>query len=339
MRLKEELPMKKHHLLLLLLLVAIAPWHLSASDNLITAKTAVQREMHTGFTRARTRLVLSAESAGRVAQVNADLGDVIGETPFACLDQTFIDLELQGNTQERDALLVDLGYYQKEVKRIRQLLQQNSSSQSQLDAARRNMDKTAVQVAALRTAEARLQEKKRRHCIQAPAGWQVIRRHVEPGQWVNVGEPVVEVGDYRSLLVPFSLTMTAYRSLLERAEGLSVNLPDQGVSVPAKLLRTSPAFDEVSRKRYLELEIGKGVTPRQGGIRVELEVDIPLRSGAVVVPKTALLQRYEQYWLRRSDGSEVRVVYLGSDNDAQGEWVSVVSPEVKPGDRFVLNPE
>jgi RND family efflux transporter MFP subunit len=338
MRLMEHLPMRKH-ILLFSLLLGLTPWGLSAADNFVTAKTAVQREIHTGFTRARTHLVLSAETAGRIAEVNADMGDVIGEAPFACLDQTFIDLELAGNQSERDALQVDLNYFQKEVKRIRQLLQQNSSSQSQFDTAKRNLNKTQVQLASLKIDEKNLQERKRRHCIQAPAGWQVIRRHVEPGQWVNAGEPVVEVGDYRSLLVPFSLTLSEYQSLQDKGEGLSVYLPDQESEVPARLLRTSPAFDEASRKITLDLEISEGVSPLRGGLRVELGVEIPLRTGAVRVPQAALIQRYEQYWLKRPDGSEVRVVYLGGNNGAQGEWVSVVSPEVKPGDRFLLSQE
>jgi RND family efflux transporter MFP subunit len=334
----ESMPMGKR-ILFFTLLLGLTPWSLSAEEDFVTAKTAVQQEIHTGFTRARTHLVLSAEMAGRIAEVNADMGDEIGESPFACLDQTFIDLELAGNKSERDALRVDLNYYQKEVKRIRQLLKQNSSSQSQFDTAKRNLNKTEVQLASLGIAEKNLQEKKRRHCIQAPAGWRVIRRHVEPGQWVNTGEPVVEVGDYRSLLVPFSLTLPEYQSLQDKGESLSVFLPDQESEVPARLLRTSPAFDETSRKITLDLEIGEGVSPLRGGLRVELGVEIPLRTGAVLVPQAALIQRYEQYWLQRPDGNEVRVVYLGGNNGARGEWVSVVSPEVKPGDRFVLSTE
>ncbi|MCU7844256.1 MAG: efflux RND transporter periplasmic adaptor subunit [Candidatus Thiodiazotropha sp. (ex Monitilora ramsayi)] len=311
----------------------------SAADSLVTAKPAMQQETHSGFTRARTRLVLSAETAGRVSQVNADVGDVTGEAAFACLDQTFIDLELSTNRAERDTLVVDRAYFRKEVERIRQLVKQNSSSESQLDTARRNLDKTKIQLDSLRIAADILKERKKRHCVQAPTGWQVIHRHVEPGQWVNTGEPVVEVGDYRSLLVPFALSMQEYQSLLQGEDALTVYLPDQQREVPANLLRTSPAFDEASRKIHLDLEIAEGVAPLRGGLRVELGLDIPLRTGAVLVPETALEQRYEQYWLTRPDGEEVRVVYLGTNDGPEGEWVSVVSPAIKPGDQFRLSGE
>lgn len=323
-----------------LFLLCLFPGALPAADNLVTARPAVQSETQSGFTRARTRLVLSAESAGRVVSVQGDVGDLLsGEQPFACLDQTFIDLELKANRSEREGLEVDKVYYAKEVERIRQLVKQNSSSESQLDAALRNLDKTRVQLESLEVAAQTLRERKQRHCIQPPAGWRVIRRYVEPGQWLNVGEPVVEVGDYRSLLVPFALSQEEYQVLLQAKDHLKISLPQRESEVSATLLRTSPAFDEASRKVHLDLEIAEGVVDPRGGLRADLSLDVPLRTGAVLVPSAALTQRYEQYWLTREGGEEVRVVYLGRSDGEESDWVRVVSPEVHAGDRFLLQGE
>ncbi|MEJ2455912.1 MAG: HlyD family efflux transporter periplasmic adaptor subunit, partial [Candidatus Thiodiazotropha sp.] len=268
------------------------------------------------------------------------VGDVTrAEPPFACLDPTFIDLELAANRAEQEALRVDLDYFRKEVKRIRQLLAQKSSSESQLDAAVRNQNKTEVQLEALQIAAQTLRERKARHCIHTPAGWRVISRQVEPGEWINTGQPVVEIGDYRSLLVPFALSMTEYQAMQGLGENLSLHLPQQGVTVPARLLRVSPAFDQTSRKIQVELQISEGITDPRGGLRTELVLTIPLNSGAVVVPESALVKRYEQYWLRRPDSEEVRVVYLGREEGTEGAVVRVASPEVKAGDRFQRHPE
>jgi RND family efflux transporter MFP subunit len=311
-----------------------------AEEALVTAQPAFQQELLSGFTRERTRLVLSAETSGRVVEVNGDVGDItVGGEPFACLDPTFIGLELAANQAEKQALEVDLAYFRKEVKRIRQLLAQKSSSESQLDAAVRNLDKTRVQLESLEIAGRTLQERKQRHCIRPPAGWRIISRQVEPGEWINAGEPVVEVGDYRTLLVPFALSMDEYRALQAQGDDLRLRLPQQGGEVSASLLRVSPAFDDTSRKIAVELEIGEGVAERRGGLRAELALAIPLNSGAVVVPESALLQRYEQYWLMPPEGEAVRVVYLGRDTGPQGPVVRVVAPEVKAGDRFQRHPE
>ncbi|MES9980256.1 MAG: hypothetical protein ABW107_16075 [Candidatus Thiodiazotropha sp. 6PLUC5] len=77
----------------------------------------------------------------------------------------------------------------------------------------------------------------------------------------------------------------------------------------------------------------------RGGLRVELALNIPTRSGAVLVPERALQQRYEQYWLKRPDGSEISVVYLGRSNGPDEGWVRVTSPEIKPGDKFQVSSE
>ncbi|MGD8907850.1 MAG: HlyD family efflux transporter periplasmic adaptor subunit [Chromatiales bacterium] len=293
-----------------------------------------------GFTRERTRVVLSTEISGRVEEVNGDIGDLADAVrPFTCLDQTFIDLELDANREDRRALQVDHAYFSKEVERLRRLLARKSSSESQLDAVVRNLDKTGAQLEALKIASRTLRETKARHCIHIPEGWRIINRLVEPGEWINTGQPVVEIGDFRRLLVPFALSLEEYQALQRQGDALRLYLPQQGREVPANLLRVSPAFDEVSRKIAVELEIGEGVEDPRGGLRAELALLLPHNSGAVTVPASALIHRYEQYWLKRSDGEEVRVVYLGSGRGEQRDTVRVVSPEVKPGDRFQSSPE
>jgi RND family efflux transporter MFP subunit len=312
-----------------------------AKDRLVSAETAVKRETLSAFTRAHTRLVLSAESAGRIEAVNGDVGDNIeDDEPYSCLDDTYLDLELRSNKAERRMMQVDIDYYDKEVNRFSKLLLKNSSTKSQLDAAQRNLDKTKAQHRALVIASNVLKERKDRLCIEAPSGWRVVKRYVEPGTWVNAGMPVVEVGDFSRLVAPFALSMTEYEALLEKQKaGLEVTLPELKLDLPARVIRVSPAFDEQSRKIHLELEISDGLTVHRGGLRVNLDLDIPMQTGAVLVPAHALQQRYEQYWLKRPDGSEISVVYLGRSKHLDQGLVRVVSPEIKPGDQFIVPQE
>lgn len=316
------------------------PLALHAQLPLVTAEPAFQKEVLSGFTRERTQVVLSTEISGRVVEVNGDVGDKTeAEHPFLCLDQTFINLELDANQHDRNALQVDLTYFKKELGRLRQLLAKKSSSESQLDAAVRKLDKARAQLETLKITNRSLQEKKARHCIRTPEGWRVINRLVEPGEWINAGQPVVKIGDFRRLLVPFALSLEEYQVVLRQGDKLRLNLPQLGREVPATLLRVSPAFDEVSRKIMVELEIGEGVKDPRGGLRAKLILSLPINSGAVIVPASALSQRYEQYWLKRPDGEEIQVVYLGRDKGDQNDIVRVVSPEVKPGDTFLSKPE
>jgi RND family efflux transporter MFP subunit len=308
-------------------------------NKLVTAEPAAKSETLSGFTRAHTRLVLSAESAGRVVKVNGDVGYHVKENePFACLDDTYLNLEISNNRAERKALKVDITYFNKEVNRFNKLLKKNSSTKSQLDTALRNLDKSKAQLDSLTVAGEILREKKERLCISPPAGWKIIKRYVEPGTWVNTGMPMVEVGNYSSLVAPFALSMTEYQALEKKlTSGIRVKLPELNAELPAKLVRVSPAFDDKSRKIHLELELKQGLTVNRGGLRVNLELDIPMHTGAVLVPEIALQQRYEQYWLKRKDGNEISVVYLGRSENPEKKLVRVVSPDIKPGDQFIIS--
>lgn len=308
-----------------------------AEEELVVARTAMQRETLSGFTRARTHLVLSAEASGKVLQVNADVGDVIPpDQTFTCLDPTYIDLEIRANQAEMASQQVDARHFRKQVRRFSQLLKQSSSSESQLDEAQHNLDKTLSQLTSLKIQHEILRERKRRLCVVAPEGWRVVRRHVEVGQWINTGEPVVELGDFSRLLIPFALSGDEFQALEARVDSLSLRLPEQNLRVAARIERVSPAFDEASRKIYVELEIADGEVPTRGGLRVELDLDIPLRSGAVLLPAKALSESYEEHWLTRPDGEQVSVVYLGRSKVMGSEWVRVISPDVAAGDQFQL---
>jgi RND family efflux transporter MFP subunit len=326
---------------LLLLYETISPNELYAIESTVKARAAVKRETLSAFTRAYRRLVLSAESSGQIDKVTADIGDSIQEgEPFTCLDKTYIDLELRSNKAEREVLNIDITYFRKEVNRYSRLLTKNSSTKSQLDSAQRSLDKSISLHKALRIEADILQERRERLCIIAPIGWQVIERHVEPGTWVNAGEPVVEVGDYTRLSAPFALSIVEFHALKEQQQsGIKVTLPELNVKLPARLFRISPAFYEKSRKIHLELELSQGLPIHRGGVRVELALDIPMNTGAVLVPLSALQKRYEQFWLKRTNGSEVSVVYLGRHNGTADGWARVVSPEISPGDQFVVYEE
>ena len=252
--------------------------------------------------------------------------------PRACLDDTFLRLEQQANQTEQARVRVDIDYFGKQVERYRSLVADNSSAQIQLDEFQRNLQSSMQQLEGLRIQSSVLAERGERHCIPAPPGWLVMDRLVEPGQWLNRGQQVARVGDFSRLLIPFALSNAEYRAL-QRIEDLRLKLPDPGLELAARIARVSPAFDEVSRKIRVELEVAEGLQERRGGLRAQLGLRLPLPSGAVVLPRAALSQRYEQHWLKREDGSEVKVVYLGRDG---AERVRVVSPEVVPGQRFLL---
>lgn len=306
------------------------------STETFVAQSAARQSTLTGFTRARNAMTLVTEESGRVQKVMADVGDTLGEGGmFAQLDTTFIKLDLAANRTDQQRLKSDLDYNKKEMERYKALVKSQNAAQSTLDSNVRAHQSALQQLRATQVQERVLMERLKRFSIKGPVGWKVVTRHIEPGEWINKGEPVAELGRYDVLLVPFALTSGEYRALKEMGDTVDLRLTDMDKNIKAKVARVSPGFDSQTRKINVDLEIDKGGFEFRGGIRTELVIKLPDPGGAVVVPKSALVKAYEEYFLMSPDGNRVRVVLLGAAEDGMRR---VSGDDVRPGDSFLLHP-
>lgn len=306
------------------------------SGETFVVRSAERRSALTAFTRARTLMTLVSEESGRVHKVVADVGDTLGEHGlFAELDTTFIELDLAANRADQQRLESELVYNKKEMERYEQLVRSNNAPQSTLDNNIRAHQSALQQLRAKQIEERVLVERMKRFSLLGPPGWKVVTRFIEPGEWLTNGAKVAELGRYDVLLVPFALSSEEYRALESQGNRVELRLTDLNLTVPATVARVSPGFDAQTRKINVDLEIGQGDFEFRGGLRAELTLDLPDPGKAVLVPATALVKAYEEHFLVTPDGDRVRVVLLGGADDGMRR---VSSPDVRPGDSFLLRP-
>ncbi|WP_245577035.1 efflux RND transporter periplasmic adaptor subunit [Maridesulfovibrio zosterae] len=290
----------------------------------------------TGFTRPRVSMTLVSEESAMCINVYADVGDIIGsDGKLAKLDPTFIKLEIAQLVADRDRLQSDVNYYSKEAERYVKLVKKNTAAQSELDLHIRNL-KSAESL--LRSIQLKLnvnREHLRRYNLRAPSGWRVIKRYIEPGEWVTKGEKIAELGNFKTLLVPYALTIKELEKVQSIKSSLTFILPDLGITVPAKLERISPDFDPETRKVEVDFEISKATFNFRGGLRTELNLEMPDPGGAVVVPVSSLVKAYDDNFIVRPDGVRVKVLILGEASEGK---LRVSSRAVKAGEEFLLNP-
>jgi len=260
---------------------------------------------------------------------------VAADGVFARLDPTFLALELEANEVERARLDARIAYDLKEAKRQRALAERGDTSRAALDAAEQALRDDRFALDSLAVAARVLEERLQRTRVHAPAGWRVSGRQVEPGQWVNVGDPLGEVVDLSLLVVPYALTAPQYTALMARS-GLRLTLPELGQSVPARVHRVDPAFDPASRKIPVELAIDLDPQQARGGWRALLTLELAAEPGTVRLPRQALRGSYGEHWLVREDGARVTVTVL---RGLHADTVTVNAPELAPGDRFRVPPD
>ncbi len=317
----------------------------AAGTKFCTARPARLRITITGFTRAEAVLPLAAEVSGRVEEILAEVGDTIENNGvFARIDPSLTELELKAKQVMIRQLQRTLDYDSKQVERYRSLLNSKSSSRVRLDELLLKRDQSRLQLEQLQVEVLRLRELLDRHTIRAPAGWRLMERRAEPGQWVAAGTVLARAGDYRQLVVPVALTMDELTSL-QAVTKIPLHFPGLGQDGSGTLYRVSPAFDPTSHKVRAEILLDQQTRDRlplkRGGLETEIRVSVPNPMHAFVVPASAITERYEEHWLTREDGSGIRVIVLGPARVEQktgDPLIRVTSPQIQAGDRFLLSP-
>lgn len=308
------------------------------TDRLFTAEIAGHHNTLTGFTRARATMTITSQLTDQLVEVKADIGDKIGpDGIFARLDPTYAELDLDKIRIEKAKMAKKIAYLKKEVNRFQTLFEKQSAAEAKLDSLIQDLDQAELSGRSLENEERRLREHLSRHNITAPPAWLVISRNAEPGEWVAAGAPLAEVGDFRTLLVPFAVGRDEYTWLKRREDDLNLYLPEYKLTVKAGIHSVSPGFDLQTRKMNLQLAIVSEMPEKRGGIRAELTTELPDPAGAIQVPTTAVSNRYDSSWLTRDDGEKAPVIVLG--NGARPGTLRVTGEAVRAGDIFRRSPD
>jgi len=310
----------------------------NAADKWVSVESATRELRITGFTRARSKMPLISEVSGKVRDIFADIGEAVPSTKqFACLDDTFVDMDIKSANSEVRRHYVDIKFFKKQVARHKQLVKKHTSSVSLLDGLLRDLGKANQDWSIASIRKQRLEELKHRHCIEAPIDWLVIDRDIEIGQWINAGEVVAHVGNYSQLIIPLRLSRQELVALKQEKENIEAYFPDLKIKAAASIEHISPGFDEKTRKILVDLLISKVSSKIAGGMRAELilKIDDAKRS-SFIISKVALEERFEEYWVERKDGKRMSVKLL---NDQPGGKVTISSTKISTDDQFkVLSP-
>lgn len=311
----------------------------------VQVEKALKMVTLTGYTRSRTKMTVASEVAGKVLQVNYDVGQTIGKQPFVMIDTTFIDFQIeQIETSLKKLSIVKsrsasrTTYLEKEYQRIARLRQSDVTSESRYDAAaeeltqaRLEQQSTDIEIASLQTQLKELRERRSRHRIFAPQGWIVVQKKIEPGEIIATGTPLAQVADYTQLVVPLFVTAHELAALKRQRD---IMLGVEGAPVKAAINWVNPEFDEHTRKLAVELIIPAYDGPRRGGLLAELALDI--ETDGLMIPKSAVSDRYDNpRVILKSNGRSIPIVILGEDG---GRVLIAKTDDLAPGMELLSTP-
>jgi RND family efflux transporter MFP subunit len=329
--------MKKLYRLLFsaLVLPAFSP---AFAGELATVQVKVEslplERLFEGKVQAVNQSTVSAETAGRVSEISFDVGDAV---PAGEVIVKLVSIEQQQVYNQAAAALneaqVNLDVQRSEFERIEKIYQRNLVAKTVYDRALGNLNTATARVksasAALKVASERLSYT----LIRAPFSGTVLSRHVEVGEAVQPGKPIMTGFDPRLLRVEVDLPQSILGKVAELRTARVVVAQDESIE-PVKIV-LFPQADAVTGTVHMRLQL-----PPQEDVRlypgrfVKVAVVVGQKD-RLLVPKTSVMYRSEvtAVYVQAGNGFVLRQVRLGN---SFGDNVEVISG-VREGEQVAID--
>ena len=270
--------------------------------------------VYDGTVEAVNQATMSAQTSGRIAEVYYDVDDYVepGE-PIV----RFTNTEQQAVLRQAEAALSEALARQtraaEEFSRASQLFESGSSSKREYDTAIAARDAADARVTAARSAVETANQQLEYTLVRAPYPGIVTERHVEVGEAVSVGQPLMSGLSLDSLRVVTSLPQQVAARV--RDHETAIVLTEEG-RVEATDVTIFPFADSASNTFTVRVNLPDGQYQLYPGMFVKVAFVIG-DAERLLVPAEALLRR-----------SEVTGVYVVDDTER------VRLRQVRVGNRF-----
>ncbi len=244
-----------------------------------------------GVVEAVNKSTVSAQTSGRVVELNYDVGDVV---PKGSVLVRLRDQEQRARFERAKAGLTEaraqLANARDEYERIKGVYERDMASQSEMDQAKAQLDTGKAQVeqaeAALHEAEEQLDYTR----IRAPYAGVVSERHVEIGETVNPGHKLMTGISLDELRVNVYVPQRHFNSVRKHRQ-VEV-YTDDGRALDVTDLTFYPYAESASHSFKVRVYLPKGTEDLYPGMFVK----VGMRTGQyshLVIPAEAVAYRSE----------------------------------------------
>ena len=290
-----------------------------------------------GVVEAVRQSTVAAQISGRIVQINFDVGDNVrqGEV-IVRIDEREVSQALAGTQAQVAQAQANLAEAKANYERQRLLLAQKFISQAAMDKAAADYKAAQAQVAAMLASAGQAATAKTYAAVIAPYSGVVSARHVELGETVAPGTPLMTGFDPSGLRVVANIPQYKLGAVTDKSDA-SVELPAFNLWTKAKSVTVLPISDPHTLTTKARLDLPgdlKGIVPGMF-VRVHFVVG---RATKLVVPAEAIVRRSEVtavYVINAQGAISLRQVRLG---DAAGKDGIEVLAGLQPGEQVALDP-
>lgn len=292
---------------------------------------------------------LTAQTAGRVVEVRADINDLV-EAGQILVRLSAVEQQAGANTARAQARAADAAATEadRQYRRFAALSEGRYVSRAQVDQARAARDAAIAARDAARAQVAQAQQQADYTIVRAPYAGVVARRHVEPGEAVAPGQPLVSLHAPDAMRIEVQVPQSLAEAVRARPEAEIVF--DDGRRVPAATVTVFPSADASTQTVGVRIALpSMSPAPMPGmPVHVRFAIDAgtagahvaPVPGGTaavtVLVPDAVIARRGELTAVYVVDGDRLllRQVRLG---DRTGDRVRVIAG-LRPGEVVARDP-
>jgi len=232
-------------------------------------------------------------------------------------------------TAQLSAAKADITRDEKELDRVKKLVENGAIPGDQLEIARARFENVKAQVA-------RLEESKTDFVVRAPWNGIVSKVMVVVGDFVPPRTPLVEIFDPSSLIVRFAIPESESQNIhIGNGHNISVSLDAYpGKTFQGRIVRIYPKLDPSTRTRLVEASLRES-PPLTPGLFARIRMNVETHDNAVIIPQEAVVVNAagERLTYVVNEGRvSARKITTGIEADGQIETIN----GLKPGEKIVI---
>ncbi len=276
---------------------------LQASDwTAVERGPLIERLRLDGVIEAVQHSTVSAQTSGTVVELPFDIDDVVDTGQLIVrLDDSEQRARLNQARADQEEAESSLDDARRQFDRIKSLYERSVATQAEFDNARNALAAARARLSRAEAAVAEATEQLDYTRISAPYSGIVTARHVELGEAVAPGTPLISGFSLEELRVVVSIPQQ-FAELTRRERRTEVSL-DDGRVLSTGRMTFFPYADPATHTFRLRIELAESDGMLFPGMLVRVGIPVSERQ-ALLIPEAALFRR-----------GELRAVYVLDDND------------------------
>jgi len=311
---------------------------LSLDTATVVSREVARERVLEGIIEATNSATVSAQTSGRISEVNYDVNDFVPKGSILIrLRGTEQRARVAQSEAEVRAAQARLQEASTGFERAQNLYAKKNISKSAFDTARTYLDTSRAQIEAAQAAVEQAREQLLNTVVRAPFDGVVTERHVEVGESVSPGEPLMTGFSLENLRVRVDVPQQLIYAVRELNSARILHPDPAQDSMPAESITIFPYANEDSNTFTVRIALPSDVTNLFPGMLTKVAF-ITGKRNSLVIPSVAVIYRSEVvgvYVLSESGAVRLRQVRTGRET---GDGMIEVLSGLKQGERVALDP-